>query len=63
MIQLEWGSEIAKLFFISSNEKKKTLEVDSYKLSKGKVTESETKDGTHLYFVEGEWQNSLEKSV
>lgn len=54
MMQLECGSEVEELFFISSNEKKKPpLEVDSYSLNKGTVTETEKKDGTYLYFAEG----------
>lgn len=58
MMQLECGSEVEEQFFISSNEKKKkSLEVDSYSLSKGTVTETEWKDGTHLYFAEGKWEN------
>lgn len=54
MMQLECGSEVEELFFISSNEKKNPpLEVDSYSLNKGTVTETEKKDGTYLYFAEG----------
>lgn len=64
MMQLECGSEVEELFFISSNEKKKPpLEVDSYSLNKGTVTETEKKDGTYLYFAEGKWENSLANSV